>query len=139
MRIDGPGRTTGPAAASGGARRTGQTSAFTLPEEAAQARAPTVSTSTGTYDVAALVALQSVDGPKERRRKAVKRGFDLLDVLDEIRIDLLGGNIPADRLERLVVLLGEKSGSEDPKVEALIDEIELRAKVELAKLGRFQD
>lgn len=109
MRIDGPGHAN--AAGSGsGARRTDAASTFTLPSDPGRARTAAVSTPGGTYDVAALMALQSVEGPLEKRRKAVRRGFDLLDTLDDIRIDLLSGTMPPERLERLVELLGQTSG-----------------------------
>ena len=138
MRIDGPGRAN--AAGSGsGARRTDAASTFTLPSDPGRARTAAVSTPGGAYDVAALMALQSVEGPLEKRRKAVRRGFDLLDTLDDIRIDLLSGTMPPERLERLVELLGQTSGADDARVDALIGDIELRARVELAKRGRYPD
>lgn len=138
MRIDGPGR-GGPIGQGSGTRRPGSASGFSLPDAGAARRSPVTAAPAGTYDVSALLALQSVEGPLERRRRAVKRGFDLLDTLEDIRLDLLGGSIGADRLERLVGLVGDKAPSEDERIAALIDDIELRARVELAKLGRFPD
>lgn len=69
---------------------------------------------------------------------APRRGFDLLDRLDEIRMGLLMGTIPTDRLNNLLRLVrGSRDGAMDPKLNAILDDIELRAMVELAKLGRY--
>lgn len=138
MRIDGPGR-SGTVTGGGTVRRTGGGSAFTLPEQAPAARPVTVPAASAAYDVAALMALQSVEGPLERRKRAVKRGFDLLDTLEGIRLDLLSGDISADKLETLLQLIGQPIDSGDPRIEALMADIELRARVELAKRGRFAD
>jgi hypothetical protein len=138
MRIDGtrPNGIVGPAAPR---RPTGGAPGFTLPEEPAQARAATVSANAGVYDLASLVALQAVEGPPERRRKALKRGFDLLDALDALRLELLDGSIAPERLEGLAATLARGEASGEPKVDALLEEIELRARVELAKRGRYPD
>jgi hypothetical protein len=92
---------------------------------------------TGVFGVEALLAMQDVGGPLERRRKAVRRATGLLDVLDDIKIALLDGDLgPAD-LDRLGrALREERGGTDDPALEAVLDEIELRAAVEMAKLDQ---
>jgi hypothetical protein len=86
----------------------------------------------------ALLALQEVPDAAQRGSAGVRRGFDLLDRLDEIRMGLLMGTIPADRLGNLVRLMrARRDGVMDPKLTAILDKIELRAMVELAKLGQF--
>ncbi len=85
--------------------------------------------------VDAVLALQSVGDFRESRRRAVVRGHDLLDTLDKLKIDLIDGAVPRARLTRLMdVLKTRRDASGDPKLELLLDEIELRAEVELAKL-----
>ena len=133
-RVDGPGRTK----QIGGTRRAGAASSFTLPEEAPAGRPAAVAPSSAAYDVAALMALQSVEGPGERHRKAIRRGFELLDSPEGIRLDLLAGDVSPERLETLVGLIGQQAPTDDPRVEALIADIELRARVELAKRGRYE-
>ena len=87
--------------------------------------------------VDALLALQEVIEPGGGRGQAGQRGRDLLDQLEDLQLALLAGRLPLDRLERLHVLLAEKAAiSEDPRLAGVIEEIELRAAVELAKLGR---
>ena len=64
-------------------------------------------------------------------------GAEILDRLEEIRRGLLMGSIPKDRLQELAHLVREKrERGADPVVSRLLDEIELRAEVELAKLSR---
>ena len=89
----------------------------------------------GVMGVAGLLALQDVETPSERRRRSVRRAGRLLDELDEIKIALLGGDLGQTQLERLGRAIREQRGAtEDPKLEGLLDEIETRAAVELAKL-----
>lgn len=88
----------------------------------------------------ALLAMQSVDpdaGGGRARQRAIKRGEDLLDLLEEIRHGLLLGHIPKDRLAHLAqVVRAKREAGTDPRINAILDEIELRAEVELAKLTR---
>lgn len=88
-----------------------------------------------------ILAAQSVDPDgkpdhKERQRRAAK-GAEILDRLEEVRRGLLLGAIPKDRLQELAHMVREKrERGADPVVSRLLDEIELRAEVELAKLSR---
>ncbi|POF28192.1 flagellar assembly protein FliX [Roseibium marinum] len=87
----------------------------------------------------ALLALQEVDEVAERRSRAAKRGHSMLDSLEAVRADLLAGHVSEDRLELLAQEVSRRQSSGDPDVDSVMDEIELRVKVELAKLGRFLD
>jgi hypothetical protein len=81
--------------------------------------------------------LQDVGGPLERKRRAVRRAGRILDVLGEIKIGLLEGELSAGDLDRLRrAIRDERDATEDPGLEAVLDEIELRAAVEMAKLER---
>ena len=82
----------------------------------------------------ALLALQEVEGPLERRRRAVRRGGKLLDALDQVKLALLGGDEAGPALQRLAAAVREqRGGSFDPGLDGVLDEIETRAAVELAK------
>ena len=82
----------------------------------------------------ALIAIQSEDNSRERKRRSTRRGQAMLDVLDELKLALLSGNLPPDMQARLSATLREGWPSGDPKLDGIIDSIELRAEVELAKL-----
>jgi hypothetical protein len=136
MKVNGPGglgSTAGPRGA-GGAGAAG----FSLPnaggvDETAPASRLAAPMAVSSLD--ALLALQEVGGPLERRRKAVRRAGMILDVLDEVKIALLDGGLPAGALERLVSAVRlERGGADEPRLQALLDEIETRAAVELAKI-----
>jgi hypothetical protein len=83
----------------------------------------------------ALLALQDVGGPLERKRRAVRRAGLILDVLEDVKVALLDGGITGHDLDRLRrAVRDERSQTDDPKLEAVLDEVEVRAAVELAKL-----
>ncbi|WP_394763651.1 flagellar assembly protein FliX [Phenylobacterium sp.] len=89
----------------------------------------------GVMGVEALLALQDVGSPLERKRRAVRRAGRILDVLDDIKIGLLEGEISGAELDRLRrAIRDERAATEDPALEAVLDDIELRAAVEAAKL-----
>lgn len=127
-----------PARVSGG--RSGTAFSLSMPTDNQPAtRAASSAPMVALYDLQSLIALQAAEDPRDRKRKAVKRGFDLLDVLEGVKMDLLVGRVEPDRLERLVSMLGNKVETGDDKLDALMTDIELRARVELAKLGRYPD
>lgn len=83
-----------------------------------------------------LLGLQQIESATERhgRARALRRADIILDQLAELQADLLAGAIPASRLQALTKMLqGQRCRVDDPALTALIDEIELRAEVELAK------
>ncbi len=84
-----------------------------------------------------LIALQEVEEVGERRRRAVGRAHAMLDELEKIRDALLIGRLPASTLHELRRLLAERPAElQDPRLESLLREVELRTEVELAKLER---
>lgn len=141
IRIDGPGRAGGIQGTTGGRRTESTGATFSLPDQEAPSRAAVTAGPLGVGDVASLLALQAIPSqdPREKRRRAVRRGHDLLDVLEGVKLDLLAGGVPGDRLERLVGLLSRREPSGDERLDELVAEIELRARVELAKQGRFPE
>ena len=84
--------------------------------------------------VEALLALQEVPEATKGPAKGIARGSELLRLLDQIHLGLLSGAIPPHTLQRLAGDLRRQRGSvADPHLAAVLDEIELRARVELAK------
>ncbi|BAU91951.1 flagellar assembly protein fliX [Methylorubrum populi] len=85
-----------------------------------------------------ILTLQGQDGAeaqKERRRRSVQRGHDLLDGLDRLKAALIGGRVATRDLQAIAGRLAERMAeSGDPRLDGLVAEIELRAAVELAKL-----
>ena len=138
MRIQGPNSAT--AAAPSSTARRSASGTFSLATEGAArpAAMPTGVRHIGGID--ALLALQGVEEPGERRRKAVKRGRGALDALDALKLGLLSGTLDAAALARLKSAgagLTEPTG--DPGLDTVLAEIALRVDVELAKTGMPAD
>ena len=130
----------GPAGGPGRARPAGDGQGFRLPAvEAPAGPVQTARTSglSGVMSVDALLALQDVGGPTERKRRAVGRAGKLLDILDDVKVGMLAGELSGADLGRLQqAIRDQREQTDDPKLENLLDEIETRAAVELAKLER---
>ena len=83
----------------------------------------------------ALIALQDVGGPLERRRRAMNRAGSILAALEGLKLDLLEGRLTPGAIQALTRAVREQRAlTDDPGLEGLLDEIETRAMVELAKL-----
>ncbi|MHC2333312.1 flagellar assembly protein FliX [Bradyrhizobium sp. USDA 4454] len=137
MRIYGPNGTTLGTSTSSTRRTSG--SGFALPDATTaqeEVRSTTAPKAAASLD--ALLALQGVEDPTERRRRSVARGKGALDVLDALKLGLLSGNCDSSTVNRLrdaAASLKESSG--DPGLDAVLSEIELRVEVELAKAGQY--
>lgn len=135
VRIDNTARSNSVTAR--GAATRGAGGGFFIPDDNAGgtvARAQPMNHATG---IDALLALQAVEDPLLARKKAVRRGNALLDTLESIKADLLMGQVSEGRLNQLMVLIGQARERNLPDIDGLLDDIELRARVELAKFGRF--
>jgi hypothetical protein len=119
-------------------RRSGRTEtgkgdfARTLDGEAT-AQTSKLSIATPVSGMDSLLALQEVH-PDETRGAVQRHAADLLDELDELRHGLLVGALSRSQLMRLKGLITARRASiNDPRLAEILDEIELRAAVELAK------
>ncbi len=89
--------------------------------------------------VDAILAVQGVDDQTQQRarRLSAQYGGDVLDQLEELRRDLLLGAIEKEKLGSLAQRMrAHRRQTDDPRLNEIIDEIELRAEVEIAKLTR---
>ena len=118
----------------GGANGANGDFARTLSTEAPR-KPPEIGGSASISRVDTILALQEVPDPEARRKRAVRRGEELLEELEEVRLGILSGTIPRDRLKRLAQSLEQtRERVEDEQLAEVLAEIELRAAVELAKL-----
>lgn len=133
MKVTGP---SGPSSPQG-ARPARNGGGFSVPSAAASTpTAPTTSASglSGVSNVSALMALQGVEDITDRRRRAIRRGGGLLDRLEELKLALLQGEAGEGALDRLSRTLREERPIDaDVGLNSLLDQIDLRAAVELAK------
>ena len=95
---------------------------------------------TSVSEVSSILLVQEIpqdSSAGNQNKNLFTRGEALLDQLGIIRDGLLAGSLPADKLKELTKILNEeKTINSDPQLSEIIDEIELRAEVELAKLLR---
>jgi hypothetical protein len=137
MKVTGPGGLS-PSTPSKAAPRAGAGGGFSVAAPqgvSAPAQVSSASGVGGVMGVEALLALQDVGTATERRRRSVSRAGRLLDALDDIKVALLGGELSGGDLEQLSRAIREqRADTEDAKLEGILDEIETRAAVELAKL-----
>jgi hypothetical protein len=135
MEIKGPGRIESASTRRVGKPATGSDGMFKVSEGAEQPRAQTVSGPGPIAAVESILTLQSLDDSTSGRSKGVSQGEQLLDMLDQVRDGLLAGGIPRSTLNRLASAVSRRQeGFADPKLQGVLDEIDLRARVELAKL-----
>jgi hypothetical protein len=141
MKIDGPHKASGARGVSRtGARKESGDGAFdAMISDTGEAEAPAPvprPAPIGALD--ALLALQGSGSgtSEEAEKKSKKRAADLLDHLDEVRIGLLTGELPPGILRQLSqTIASRREAALDPGLAEILDEIDLRAQVELAKLG----
>lgn len=85
--------------------------------------------------VGALLGAQEVSEQEVRKRKYIKRAGLTIGALEQLRDALLIGTLPLTTLSRLETMVAEeRANTDDPVLQGILDEIELRAAVELAKL-----
>lgn len=107
------------------------------PEAEAPSRAAAVTGVSGVTPLDAILALQTEEGPGQKRARQARRGRDALDVLEKLERALVLGHAPAtlradlDHLQRGAETTGE-SGLDD-----VLREIDIRLAVEAAKLDRM--
>lgn len=104
---------------------------------------PTGSPSMDTPGICGLGAIalpaffHDFDDRTERRRRALQRGASMLDLLGLLQHAALTDDAtPSDLLDRLAAALRADCAPADPMLESLLDEIETRAEIELARRGR---
>lgn len=79
----------------------------------------------------------NLDARRKGQRQAIKKGDELLNQLDELRINIISGSIPKQILQNISIVLKEcVEATIDDKLRDILLEIETRAMVELAKLER---
>ena len=85
-----------------------------------------------------ILMLQGMDDSTEGRSKGQAHGEQLLNLLDAVRDGLLAGGIPRSTLNKLAAAVTRRHDAfADPRLQDVLDQIELRAHVELAKLEQM--
>lgn len=142
MKITGPGPISPTPSRPSRMARGGKGSSFSSEiRDDVSAAAPAV-TGSPVGAIEGILAIQEVPDATEGRSRGLGHAHDMLDRLDEIRHGLLVGAIPMGRLVALRQQMREMRNSgnmpRDARLSAILEEIDLRASVELAKLGMMR-
>ena len=88
----------------------------------------------GASSVMGVLGVQEIDDALAQASRGKLRALDILDRLEDLRIELLSGAISRDKLTQLSqVVSARRAEVTDPRLAEVLDEIDLRAQVELAK------
>ena len=137
MKVQGPSGTQGSAKTkkSSGAAASGTSFSDMVTGGASSSEETAVPQSISHVD--ALLAIQGAEDPTERaaKNKGYKRSTGILDALDKIRLSMLRGDMTiGDMVDIADVVSSHRQSIKDPALTALMDEVDLRAQVELAKM-----
>ncbi|HBM90401.1 MAG TPA: flagellar assembly protein FliX [Rhodospirillaceae bacterium] len=87
--------------------------------------------------VSGVLDIQEVDDALDRASRGKLRAEDMLEKLDSLRLELLSGQLSQGTVQHLSNMVKEhRTEVDDPKLSKILDEIDLRAQVELAKFTR---
>ncbi len=87
--------------------------------------------------VDALLAIQGAEDPtaKSSKKRMRKRADTVLDALEKVRMAMLSGRLTVGHMIDVAdVVASHREKITDPEMTALMDEVDLRAQVELAKM-----
>ncbi len=129
-----------PVTSAGAAKSAGKTAAPGFaPATDGPARTAATAAAGALTPLDALIALQTEEDPARRRARQAKRGVDALDALEDLERGLLLGRAPGALKAQLERLRREAESTGEPGLDAVLNEIDIRLAVELAKLERVQN
>ncbi len=138
MRINRQGALNRTASAKRPTGKAGGGQKFSIEQASSGGTASTVQAPRSLGSVDALLALQELPDATTSTRRALRHAEDILDALEDVQMGLVVGALPKTQLNRLLGLIRrEQDQVPDPKLTEVLKEVELRAQVELAKLGEF--
>jgi len=137
MRIE----NSGPLGGVRGSKKTtkagSSSSSFSVSESEETEGAQNLTSGSNVTNLDALLSLQAVDDPLNGKKKTAERGFDLLDRLDEMRLGMLSGKLSLTQVTRIAQKIKNLGRTGDEKLDSILADIDMRARVELAKIGIF--
>ena len=111
-------------------KSTGASSSFSIEGETSS-----VGSAAPVFALSASDALEALQGVNyEDSTQDLERGHKVLNLLDSLRKDILFGQVSLSQLREVETLIGQHRGKNlDPQLQNILDEVDLRAKVEIAK------
>ena len=89
--------------------------------------------------VDALLAVQAAEDPTERatQKRMVTRADTVIEKLEDLRLGLLSGRMTIGHVINIAdVVASHREKVNDPNLSAILDEIDLRAQIEIAKMSK---
>lgn len=142
MKVQGPGKTQGPSKTKKSSSASEIDGKFGEFMTGGVAKAASTAATHSIAQVDSLLAIQGAEDPTERsaRQKAQKRCKTILDELEKIRLAMLSGNLTVGHMVDVAdVVSAHRQKITDPALVAIMDEVDLRAQVELAKMRMVMD
>lgn len=143
MKVQGPGKTNAPSKTEKKGKKADSDGASFGDMMASETPAgASAKPSQSIAQVDALLAIQGAEdptqGPAKKRMRVRCEG--ILDGLDDIRMAMLNGNLTVGHMIDIAdVVASHREKITDPSLTGLMDEIDLRAQVELAKMRAALD
>lgn len=142
MKVEGPSKTQ-KTSKTDKAKKTGKTdSTFGDMVTGATKGTSGVSATQSIAKVDALLAVQGAESATERsaKRRMRERGEQVLRQLDHLRLAILTGNLNIGQVIDIAdVVASHREKINDPKMSAVLDEIDLRAQIEIAKMRKAME
>lgn len=142
MKVTGPGRTTGPSKVKAPNKKGDDGGDFSDMVTSGTQESAAATTSQSIAKVDSLLAVQATEDPTERAAKKRMRalGSSILHELDKIRMAMLNGSLTVGHMVDIAdVVASHREKISDPELTSIMDEIDLRAQVELAKMRMALD
>lgn len=142
MKIEGPNRSSAASNTKGKGKVSSGDGSFgdLITGGAQETRSAAATHSIASID--ALLAAQSVEDPTARaaRKRMQARADSILTELENMRIALLTGTLTVGHVIDIAdVVASHREKIMDPRLHAILDEIDLRAQIEIAKLCKALD
>lgn len=139
MKVQGPGGPQGPSKTKGKDKASSSEGAFgSFVASGPSSSAPTQMTQS-IAQLDALLAIQGAEDPTARaaKKRMRERSDSILRELDKIRIAMLSGTLTVGHMIDVAdVVASHRERIMDPAMTAIMDEVDLRAQVELAKMRK---
>jgi hypothetical protein len=136
MKVEGPNRTQQSSSTQRKSRISGDGSFGDMLADSADSAAGASATHSIAH-IDALLAAQEAESPTERaaRKRMHTRASTILDELEQMRMALLTGTLTVGHVIDIAdVVAQHREKIMDPRMTAILDEIDLRAQIELAKM-----
>ena len=137
MKVQGPGQAQGASSTKKSGKTAKSDSHFGDFIASGPSSAETVKTTQSIGTVDSLLALQGAEDPaaQSSRKRMKQRAGVILGELDKLRMAMLTGQVTVGHMVDIAdVIASHREKISDPALTAIMDEVDLRAQVELAKM-----